>query len=270
MGRISNVLALSAILIGTISQTTPAEEITRFDFDANSVGGRNLSYSQSPSQGLFSIAGDGFGIYQVDVTDPLPDQFLDQTTDGSPSDNIGVVNSHPVNGKLDRWFGAVDVFNPNNPEGTASATWEFDISGYTDISVGIDMAAMGRFLDTGFGHPDSYNWTWSVDGAPEVPLFTSSINLDGSVIYTMAGGQEVTWDDPLLMNGTTLSNAFQTITADAPGTGNVGTLTLHAEGDGHLKVYVIDDIVVEGIIPEPASLALLTIGGLLTLRRRRA
>ena len=258
------VLALTLVCLASTCASASAVEITRYDFDANVVGGRNLSFWHSQ---FIPLSGDGFGVYQVNITDPLPDQFLDETLT-HPSDDIGVVNSHPTSGKLDAWFGAVDLYNPNNSSGTGTAIWEFNISGFTDLSVSIDMAAMGAFVDTGFGHPDSYDWTWSIDDSPAAALFTSSIDEGESLDYTMANGSVVTYVDPLLMNGTMLNNTFQTMTAVLPSDGYVLTLTLNAEGDGHKKVYVLDDIVINGI-PEPATLTLLTLGGLAALRRRR-
>ncbi|HUU84760.1 MAG TPA: PEP-CTERM sorting domain-containing protein [Phycisphaerae bacterium] len=243
-------------------------EVTRYDFDDHVVGDRNISFGQSPIKEVFTKVGDGFGVYQVGVSDPLPGQFLDETLT-FPSDDIGVVNSHPTSGKLDAWFGAVDLFvNPDNPSGTGTAIWEFDVSDFTDLSVSIDMAAMGAFIDTGYGHPHSYNWTWSIDGSPAAALFTSSIDADGSLAYTMANGDVETYDAPLLMNGSVLNNTFQTMSATVPDSGYVLTLTLNAEGDGHYAVFVFDDLVITGV-PEPATLTLLTLGALLTLRRRR-
>ena len=259
-------LALALVIV--FAAGADAVEITRYDFDDNVVGGRNLSFAQSPVQGAFHQAGDAFEVLQVDVSPEIPDQFLDETTAGHPSDELGVVNSHPVAGKLDAWFGIVDLRNPDNTSGTGTITWEFDISGFSDISVSVDMAAMGDFDFTGAENPDAYDWTWSIDGGVPVALFTSSINEDISLDYTMASGKVVNYTDPMLMNGTCLNNNFQTISGMVVGTGDVLTVTLNGESDGHNEVYAFDDIVIEGV-PEPAMLVLVAVGGLTVIRRRR-
>lgn len=126
-------------------------------------------------------------------------------------------------------------------------TWEFNIGGAENLSLSIDMAAMGDFE----AEDDSYVWTYQIDDGPVEPIFTSSVDEDGSQNYTMESGLAVTLEDPLLINGTVLSDEFQTLTAPIAGSGSTLRLTLTAATDGGSEAYAAQDIVIAGDVPPP-------------------
>ena len=254
------------VLLLALALPAGAVEVTRFDFDGNVVGGRNLAFTQSPTAGAFVSPGDGFDPYQRGVSPTIPLDLLDDTTTLA-SDTSGIVDST----KLDRWFGVADLANPQNLSGVGVAEWAFDVSGFTDLSLSIDMAAMGDFED-GLGEilADVFDWSVSLDGGAFVPLFVSSVDEDASHVYTMESGALRTIDDPLFMNGVLLDNAFATLSAPVAGAGSTLTLRLDALMDGSDEGYAFDTIVVSGSVPEPRTTALLLAGIALAAAVRRS
>ncbi len=226
-----------------------AEEVTRFNFDTHLLGGRNLSFvpvpdlSSTPTDpGTFpGSAGDVWGVIDDNVNDDVWDNTI-----ADPLDDFGVLPDNHV-GFV---FGAEDLLNPDNPSGTASATWTFDITGYTNISMSIDFAAMGNFDNLSCPLPpcfvDKYDFFVSVDGGAESPIFLSSVAEGTSQSYTLANGSIIVDNDPLVINGVPLRNTFQTITASVPGTGGVLTLVVRGQGESSEEVFVFDNIVITG------------------------
>jgi hypothetical protein len=100
------------------------------------------------------------------------------------------------------------------------------------------------FLQTGvdgFGSDDSNN----------VKGVGVAANGEGSLTTTSANSASIVFDTPLSISGAT---EFRLYLARAGGSGSA---------------LAIDDITLNGVIPEPASLALLAAGGLCLLPRRR-
>ncbi len=257
------VASVGATLV--LAGTAGAVPVDCFAFDTFDSAMRLISFSQNPLPGAFSSPGDGFEVYQRGVSASIPFALLDDTNSGFPGDTIGIVDST----KTDRWFGSVDLANGDNPSGQATASWVFDISGYQDLLIAIDMAAMGDFEATS-GAFDFYNWSYSIDGGVAQALFTSTVREDLSQNYTLESGAVIALDDPMEMNGTLLSNVFQTLSANIAGTGNLLTLTLNAQGDGGDEAFVFDNVTVCGtLIPTPGATALFGLAGLAGLRRRR-
>ena len=243
-------LALGAVASSAVAAFAQTE-VTRYDFDSNIVGSpaRNLSFTQSPLPGAFTSPGDGFERFQRGVSGSIPFGLLDDTCVIFPGDVQGMVDET----KLDGWFGVIDLVNDDNPAGTGTATWTFDISGFTDLEISIDMAAMGNYElpDSGGlcgGFPcvlDFYNFTYSIDGGAAMPLFTSTVVDGGSRDYNLAcGAGPFTLSDPLDVNGVNMSNLFQTLTAAVAGTGNTLTLTFSAGTDGGEEGFAFDTIVI--------------------------
>jgi hypothetical protein len=214
-----------------------------FDEDQNL-----LSYNQTPAAGAFTDPQftdpqDGFREYKVGVSTTIPNALKDDSTNGFPTDALGIVNTAI---KTDAWFGINDLENGSNPGGTGSVTWEFDVSGAIDLQVSIDFAAMGDFE----ANADTYDWSYQFDDGPILDLFTSSVNEAIAANYTMADGDIVSVPDPLLMtnaqNSTIqLSNVFQTLTSEISGIGDVLTIYFNAANNSD-EPFAFDNIIIEG------------------------
>lgn len=204
-------------------------------------------------------AGDMFGITdRPSAGSALPFAIADDSLISFPGDSQGIVDEND-NG---RFFGVVDTVNSNNSSGTGTAVWTFDISGAGALSINIDFAAMGDFESSN----DSHLFEVDIDGGGFSTIFASSIDEDGSLDYTMADGGVYTVDDPMAINGTTLNNNFQTLGAAVAGSGSTLTLRYTGGGDGGTEAFAFRNIVV---VPTPGALALLGLGSLTAIRRRR-
>lgn len=207
--------------------------------------------------------GDMWGISSRPLAAPtangLPFAIADDSISIFVGDTAGIVD------ELDngRFFGVVDSVNGLDSDG-GTATWTFDISSLLSVDVSIDMAAMGDFEQA-----DMYNFTYSIDGSPAATLFDVSVREDLSMNYFMASGSgPFTLDDPLEVDSTTLlTNNFATFTNSGIGTGNVLTIEFFGMSDGGTEAFAFRNL---AVTPEPATLALLGLGGLLAVRRRRA
>jgi len=205
--------------------------------------------------------GDMFGITSTTTagSSGVPFSMLDESVAGFPGDDQGIISEFDAGD----FFGVVDTVNGSNPNDGGSAEWTFDITGATGLSVNADFAAQGDFEDPG----DFFNFTYSIDGGAAQPLFTSSIDEDGSQTYTMDDGTVVSEDDPLLINGVLLSNEFQNISSAISGTGSTLTISFSAEANGGSEAFAFRSLTV---VPTPGAAALAGIAGVAGLRRRRA
>ena len=261
----SRCLAALVAVCGFASASMAQVEITRYDFDSNIVGtpARNLSISQTPAPGVL-MGARGFQVYNPDCLTPdgnMPFTLADDTSVSScaffMNDMLGVVaRGEYLHG---RFFGVVDTVDPANPSGLGIVTFEFNIAGFNNLEISIDMAAMGDF-ETG-GTPDYYNWEYSIDGGSFFPLFTSSVNdarVDGmpveTLTYTLASGTMVTLPDPLSMTpvgGTPVFvqnaiDAMQTFTAPVTGAGSVLTLRFTTQAEATTEGFAFDNVVITG------------------------
>lgn len=227
--------------------------VARDSFDTQQ---NRLAFTQTPDTmaNPFSSPADAFGVYQVGVSSSIPFALVDDSFSVFPADVQGIVDASPDSPgyKSDRWFGVTDVENADNPSGVAEAVWTFDVAGVRDLEISIDMAAMGDF-----DQDDQFIWTYAFDDGPTQTLFSSLVDEAATATYTMADGDEVTLDDPLVMTGAAdgpvqLNNLFQTLTAALSGQGSELILSLEATTNGegtpsaNHEAYALDDIVVRG------------------------
>lgn len=214
-----------------------------------------LSFQQPDPD--YDIPGDMFGIRSRKTPDApdcracpgLPQAMLDQTAsefDPLPSDDLGLIRSHD----FDPFFGVVDTANGTG-ERLNTASWAFDIGGFTDLVISIDMAAMGDFEagDIHRGTRDAFAFDYSIDGGPFESLVASSVDTEASLEYQMelpkVGEPLIRIDDPLAMNGVTLNNVFQTLATGVTGVGNQLELRFRAVADGADEVFAFRNILVE-------------------------
>jgi hypothetical protein len=173
-------------------------------------------------------------------------RWFQQNSLGSfPPDNLGIIKT----GNIDEFFGTVDTNNGDTLGRDVVATWVFDISGASILSLSIDMGAMGDFEAAN----DFFNWSYSIDGGPAQTAFQSSVDEAGTQDYTMEGGLIVTLSDPMLVNGVLLNNNLQTQTAALAGSGNQLTLILTANTDGGSEAIAFQNIVISGALTRPMA-----------------
>ena len=184
----------------------------------------------------FSSSGDGAQVYQRGVSPSIPFAVLDDTLVTFPGDTLGIVDDTDA----DPFFGVTDTLNDDNPTGEVSATWVFDIAGQDDLTVSIDLAAMGDFESD-----DSFVFEASIDGAEAVTLFEAVADEDGALTYTLADGTQVSLDDPLSVGGIALSNELTEFAAAIEGTGAELTLNFRAVTDGGSEGFAFRNIVVK-------------------------
>ena len=202
-------------------------------FDMVASADQNLTSFTNPFDGAFSSPGDGFQKYQRGVSPSIPFAVLDDSLSIFPADMLGIIGE----GNTDEFFGVVDTQNPQN-NGPVSATWVFDISGATDLLLSIDMGAMGDFETSDF-----FEWSYSVDGGPTMTAFSSSVDSAGSFTYTLEDGDSFLLNDPMLVQGTILSNELATYSAPIVGSGSELTLTLTAVTNGGSEAIAFQNIV---------------------------
>ncbi|MEN8239216.1 MAG: hypothetical protein ABFR53_08455, partial [Actinomycetota bacterium] len=228
-------MVMALLPLGPVSSALAAPTTVAYDMVGSSSS--NLISHTNAYAGAFSSTGDGFEKFQRGVSSSIPFAVLDDSLATFPADTQGVIDDN----NLDEFFGVVDTENADN-SGPISATWSFDITGGAALSLSIDMGAMGDFEAAS----DSYDWTYSIDGGPAQPAFTSSVDEAGTQDYTLAGGLVVGLDDPLSVNGVMLNNVLQTVTTPIAGAGSTLDLTLTAETDGGSEGYAVQNIVIEG------------------------
>ncbi|MEO1056059.1 MAG: ExeM/NucH family extracellular endonuclease [Actinomycetota bacterium] len=229
----ASALALGALAVSTPPSVSATTTVVASDLTgAAPVGLVNFTNDAPP----FTSAGDGFGKFQREVSASIPFSVLDDSAVGFPSDSVGIIDET----NLGEFFGVTDTENADN-SGPLSATWLFDISGAADLSVSIDMGAMGDFEAS-----DSFEWTYSIDGTPAATLFTLVADEDATRDYTLAGGSVFTLNDPLTVGTVELSNILQTVSADVAGAGAELALTLTAETDGGSEAVAFQNIVIHG------------------------
>ena len=141
-------------------------------------------------------------------------------------------------GNTDEFFGATDTVNGDN-SGPVTATWVFDITGGTDLVLSVDMGAMGDFESDDF-----FEWTYSIDGGPTMVAFASSVDEAGSQTYTLEGGTAFTLNDPMLVDGTILTNDLATFSTPISGTGTTLELTLEAVFNGGTEAVAFQNVIV--------------------------
>jgi hypothetical protein len=207
-------------------------------FDLVGSASRNLTAFMTDAP-VFGNPGDVFGITDVATA---PFAVIDDSAGVFPPDTLGVIDSAT---NTDTFFAMVDTINGDNPtDQPYTATWSFDISGYANLSLSLDMGAMGDFESS-----DVFDIAYAIDGGAAQTLFSVRADEAASQTYTLAGGAVITLDDPFVeqTTGTVLSNVLQTFSADLAGAGSTLTLTAVGSGDGGSEAIAVQNIVVEGV-----------------------
>lgn len=199
------------------------------------------------------------------TTGGMPFAMVDESTSTFPTDTAGIIVRGVDNGDF---FGVVDIVNADNVSGfgTADYSWTNTGAGTIVDSFSVDVAAMGDFEAA-----DQYRFDISVDGGTTF-AFSQTASADENIaqLYTVASGATSTLNDPMTFDGSVLDNNFATFTFTGLNLAVTGDIVLRfvATTDGGTEAFAWRNANIE-VIPAPASAALLGLGGIAALRRRR-
>ncbi len=205
------------------------------DFDGNEIFiSRTITpdLSGNPLPGTFSSPFDVFGIVDRTVNIDFEDSTLiDPTFQGMFPTTVA-----------DNFLATEDLDNGDNPDGTGSVVYEFDIVGASNLTFSANFAAMGNFEVSN----DINTITASIDGGADELLIDFIVDEDAVQTYTFEDGSTTDEDDPMTIQGTLLGNSFQNFSAPISGTGNVLTITMSFAGNGGNELIAINDLLIEG------------------------
>ncbi len=216
---------------------------------------RTFNPDNSASNGMFNNGSssffDRFGIATIDEDGlgdsiDLPFGVVDSSISSFPGDNAGIIPES----KTDHVFVATDLENSNNPTSPmGTASWTFDVSNHSNLSVSIDMASIGDFGTDGRGNSDRFEFYYQIDGGAPEPLMDIDSSNDGQayVVTMLDGGQYLTGSSNFFFAGDDYNllgciagvpNSCQT-EVDVFGDGSTlirPDASLDADGDGHFYV----------------------------------
>lgn len=182
--RTGMMLAAMACLPFAASASTP---FAGEDFDGGASNGLTQPTStlytpdnnSNDPPGTFSPGGSFFDRFGIVTRDDVPNDVNDDSVSVFVTDTIGYIPE----GKTDNFFLLVDVENGQNPSGTVSAEWEFNVAGRSNLELSIDFAMVGEFESA-----DVYEFSYQIDDGPVLPAFTLT-GLEGAAFgYTMDDG----------------------------------------------------------------------------------
>lgn len=179
----ASIVALAALVVAPLTAMA-ATPFAGEDFDGGSTNGGFTAATQvltpdlsgSVTPGAFDASvncGAGFpgACYDrwgvVSRGDNLPYDFTDNSADTFAIDSMGILDTT----KTDNVVILADTKNDDNPGGTVSATWTFDISGKSNLEMGIDFAMIGDFEAD-----DNYSFSYSIDGGASTTVFDIQID----------------------------------------------------------------------------------------------
>jgi len=227
------VLALLPALAALNAPAARAATPVAWDM-VNTTSSNLNSFTDDPAI-PFTSAADGFQKFQRGVSGSIPFAVLDDSLSVFPPDSQGIIGE----ANTDEFFGVVDTNNGDTGGAPVTATWAFDVTGASDLSLSIDMGAMGDFEPT-----DSFAFAYAIDGGAASGVFSIAVDEADSQTYTLDGGAMFTLDDPLVADGVKLSNALQTITAPLTGTGSELVLTLTVVADSGSEAFAFQNLII--------------------------
>ncbi len=308
-----------AMTVSVLATRAQAVVVASEDFDGGAV---NRVGGFTTADNLDGGPGDFFGISPLGAASVTATWAQGQPTPGVPfslADDsvIGVGNgsrstadavpedSEAVFGQnravANSFFAVSDTrdFDGPNNDTPPTASFTFNVAGFQNLSLRVDMGAMANDSFGGFSAASALSFTASIDGGPAQTAFNIVPNAavgagytyrafdDGDTFASGANGPlSATGDNAVLKllaetgvadTDTILDKSpasgsgageLDTFVTNLLGTGD--TLTLTFSANLPFEAYAFDNIVIEGsAIPEPTGFALLGLAGAGILRRRR-
>ncbi|MGJ3240040.1 MAG: ExeM/NucH family extracellular endonuclease [Anaerolineae bacterium] len=237
--RFAVVFVFTSIVLLLLGMLGQAQTSTVIASDITTSSPVNLLNYDNPWRDAFG-AGDAFQIMAVGSDEPadgIPFAQVDDSAGVFVGDTQGIIDSAT---DFAPFFGATDTFNGVTSD-PVTATWTFDISGATDLVLNVDVAAMGDFESN-----DSFIWSIALDGGAPVTL-AAIVDESISTDYTLANGTTVNLSDPMTLNGTVLTNVFQTFSIPIAQTGSELELSFTAQTDGGTEAFAFRNVIIEGV-----------------------
>ena len=296
----TNVPYLFAVLVAlTLQSAAPAGVLVAIeDFDGGDV---HLISSSVPS--LDGGPGDYFGVGNRNAwpqgfpSPGVPFSIGDDSVFGYSSDILFAGDTEGIYGEnsdLDNNYFAIS--DSDEFGGDQTASWTFDISGFTDLTISIDMGGVSNDSFGGYALDTDILFTAQIDGglvqtvfdldafgAAVLPFLTRLMDdgaqSGGGRLLVANGDNTVTkiFADTGLAAGNTFLDKtppmgqgvgeLDTFSTALNGSGSQLVLTLTANMP--FEAMVFDNIQIEGIVPEPSSVSLLCIASILLLLARR-
>jgi len=236
----NNILSVSTLsLVSCLSLVVSSQgqdTIGLDDFDGNGNftsrvfspdNSANLGFGGTPG----TFGGSNFDIFGI-TNRNIGFDFADDSANGFAIDDFGIVGANDV----DNFVGFADIQNNDNPNpggDNAKIDWSYDISGYENIQVSFDWAAVGNFTIN-----DEINVTASLDGGPSQTLFTGA--------GTRNGGTAGTAYTVTMEGGTTYDRYFNTFfESDVHDT--LVALNMSFESGGSTFDFAIGDADLDGL-----------------------
>lgn len=237
--RFGLLSVVCTVLLALFAFTSNAQDTSSaVAFDLVGSSSQNLTSFSNGAPSDIGV-GDCFGI--TDRSQDAPFGVLDDSLSIFTGDNQGIIKE----ANTDSFMCVTDA------DAIYSATWEFDISGATDLTLNIDMGAMGDFESDG----DFFTWTYIVDGSDPVTAFTTTVDEAIDNTYTLEGGGSFVLDDPILVDGTIVDNDLTTFSFPIAETGSNFALTLTASNNAGTEAYAFQNIIISSpnVVP-PANI----------------
>jgi len=294
-----------ALVVGLTGLNAYGELVAGEDFDGGDV---NMISGFDPSSGnIDGGPGDFFGVSSIGswpqsagVPFSLADDSVIDVSGGTrTTDNAFSGDEEGIFGQArdvtDAFFSISD--NPADDIADQTASWAFDVSNYQNLMLKIDMGQQSDGDSFDGISAGSVVFTAQIDdGSVQSAFVLTPVDvtggsftfraMDSGTVPTTAGVLEATGDNTvtklLAEDGSTASNTYLDKTpASGNGAGQMDTfmtaidgtgseLTLALSADVPFEAMAFDNIAVTGdVIPEPATLTLLAVGGAAVLRRRR-
>ncbi|MCA9288512.1 MAG: hypothetical protein KDA05_08000, partial [Phycisphaerales bacterium] len=237
---------------GLIGYTNPVVQFAGpgFGTDANLINPGFANTNWLPGDSFWPMTRQNIGPNNVGMPFNISDDSVVAAAGNTPfpTDSQGFAGQQ-FGG--DGFFGITDTVNPQSP-GQVGAQFLFDVAGFDQLGVVVELAAMGEF------EPDDFfALEYSVDGQPFQPLIVMQSDQGGHERYYMDSGQPVDQFNPQRVLSLSsqggylhqLTDYWTEVDAGIPESGNVLAIRVVAQTDG-AEAFGLDNLCIVG---QPAT-----------------